>query len=31
LVLATWSGWSDLPSIARAGALAFLFGCALSI
>ena len=31
LVLATWWGWSDLPSIALAVALAFLFGYALTI
>lgn len=31
LVLATWWGWSDAPSIALAIALAFLFGYALTI
>ena len=31
MVLATWWGWSDLPSIALAVALAFLFGYALTI
>ena len=31
MVLATWWGWSDLPSIALAIALAFLFGYALTI
>ena len=31
MVLATWWGWSDLPSIALAVGLAFLFGYALTI
>jgi hypothetical protein len=31
LVLATWWGWSDAPSIALAVALAFLFGYAFTI
>ncbi len=31
LVLATWWGWSDGPSIALAVALAFVFGYALTI
>jgi len=31
LVLATWWGWSDAPSIALAIALAFVFGYALSM
>jgi hypothetical protein len=31
LVLATWWGWSDLPSIVLAIALAFVFGYALTI
>jgi hypothetical protein len=31
MVLATWWGWSDLPSIALAVALAFVFGYALTI
>ena len=31
MVLATWWGWSDLPSIALAIVLAFLFGYALTI
>ena len=31
MVLATWWGWSDLPSVALAVALAFLFGYALTI
>ena len=30
MVLATWWGWNDLPSIALAVALAFLFGYALT-
>ena len=31
LVLATWWGWADAPSIALAVALAFVFGYALTI
>ena len=31
LVIATWLGWADLPSIALAVVLAFLFGYALTI
>jgi hypothetical protein len=31
LVLATWWGWSDVPSIALAVALAFFFGYSLTI
>ena len=31
MVLATWWGWSDAPSIALAVGLAFLFGYALTI
>jgi hypothetical protein len=31
LILATWWGWSDLPSIVLAIALAFVFGYALTI
>jgi len=31
LVLATWWGWSDAPSIALAVALAFFFGYSLTI
>lgn len=31
LVLATWWGWSDLPSIALAVALAFFFGYSLTL
>nr|WP_196791289.1 DUF4396 domain-containing protein [Motilibacter aurantiacus] len=31
MVLATWWGWPDLPSIALAVTLAFLFGYALTI
>ena len=31
MVLATWWGWSNLPSIALAVVLAFLFGYALTI
>jgi hypothetical protein len=31
LTLATWWGWSDLPSIVLAVALAFVFGYALSM
>ena len=31
LVLATWWGWADLPSIALAVALAFLFGYSLTM
>ena len=31
MVLATWWGWSDLPSVALAVALAFVFGYALTI
>ena len=31
LVLATWWGWSDAPSIALAVALAFFFGHSLTI
>ena len=31
MVLATWWGWEDLPSIALAVALAFLFGYAFTI
>ena len=31
MVLATWWGWGDIPSIALAVALAFVFGYALTI
>src|SRR3712207_9521044 len=31
LMIATWLGWHDLPSIALAVALAFVFGYALTI
>ena len=31
MVLATWWGWSDAPSIALAVALAFFFGYSLTI
>ena len=31
MILATWWGWSDGPSIALAVALAFLFGYALTV